>query len=41
MATVGEKRERIQKALKQTKLKDSKSYWSYLEQEGSKCLRDI
>ena len=41
MATVGEKREKMAQALKKAKLKDAKSYWSFLEQEGKHCLRDI
>lgn len=42
MATVGEKREKIQQTLRQQKLKDAKSYWGYLEMEGRPhCLRDI
>ena len=41
MAAQGEKRVRLAQALKKTKLKDAKTYWSYLEQEGNKCLRDI
>lgn len=41
MATVGEKKEKMAQALKKVKLKDAKAYWSYLEQEGKHCLRDI
>lgn len=40
MATVGEKRARLAQK-KVQRPKDPKTYWSYLEQEGSKCLRDI
>jgi hypothetical protein len=41
MATVGEKREKIQQTLRQQKLKDASAYWKYLEEEGRHCLRDI
>ncbi len=41
MAAVGEKRQKEAVAMKKQRLKDAKAYWSYLEQEGKHCLRDI
>ena len=41
MANVGEQRVKAATKKEKIKLKDAKSYWHYLEQEGKHCLRDI